>query len=84
VSELEVPDRPDIDDVSAVPTPNHGEVFTQQWVVELILDLAGYTPDRDLADLLAVEPACGGGAFLILTPSVVTAVRNRNDVVHRG
>jgi hypothetical protein len=42
----------------------HGEVFTRRWVVEAILDLVGYTPDRDLAGLLIVEPACGAGAFL--------------------
>ena len=42
----------------------HGEVFTRKWVVELILDLAGYTVERDLAELIAVEPACGTGAFL--------------------
>ena len=42
----------------------HGEVFTRRWVVETILDLAGYTSDRDLADMLIVEPACGAGAFL--------------------
>lgn len=41
-----------------------GEVFTRRWVVELILDLAGYTEDRDLGGLRAVEPACGEGAFL--------------------
>ena len=41
-----------------------GEVFTRQWVVDLILDLAGYTEDRDLGVLRAVEPACGEGAFL--------------------
>jgi hypothetical protein len=44
---------------------SHGEVFTRPWVVELILDLAGYTPDRDLALLRAIEPACGFGAFLV-------------------
>ncbi len=44
--------------------PELGEVFTRPWVVELILDLAGYTPDLDLATWLAVEPACGEGAFL--------------------
>jgi adenine-specific DNA-methyltransferase len=43
----------------------HGEVFTRRWVVELILDLAGFTADRDLATLVAVEPACGTGAFLV-------------------
>lgn len=42
----------------------HGEVFTRPWVVELILDLVGYTSDRDLAELVVVEPACGTGAFL--------------------
>ncbi len=43
---------------------SHGEVFTRRWVVDLILDLAGYTPDRDLAAMRAIEPACGAGAFL--------------------
>lgn len=42
----------------------NGEVFTRPWVVELILDLSGYTADRDLAIQQAVEPACGAGAFL--------------------
>jgi adenine-specific DNA-methyltransferase len=42
----------------------HGEIFTRGWVVNLILDLVGYTADRDLASLRAVEPACGSGAFL--------------------
>jgi len=42
----------------------NGEVFTRSWVVELILDLSGYTADRDLATQQAVEPACGAGAFL--------------------
>ena len=42
----------------------HGEVFTRRWVVELILDLAGFTADRDLGGMVAVEPACGSGAFL--------------------
>lgn len=42
----------------------NGEVFTRRWVVDLILDLCGYTADRDLARLQVVEPACGAGAFL--------------------
>lgn len=43
----------------------HGEVFTRRWVVELILDLTGYTADRDLGGMVAVEPSCGAGAFLV-------------------
>jgi hypothetical protein len=47
------------------PGADYGEVFTRRWVVELILDLVGYTPDRDLASQLLVEPSCGTGAFLV-------------------
>lgn len=47
------------------PPSEHGEVFTRRWVVELILDLAGYTVDRDLVGTRAIEPACGSGAFLV-------------------
>lgn len=47
------------------PASEHGEVFTRRWVVELILDLVGYTADRDLIGMRAIEPACGSGAFLI-------------------
>jgi len=47
------------------PGADYGEVFTRRWVVELILDLVGYTPDRDLASLVLVEPSCGTGAFLV-------------------
>ena len=46
-------------------TGEHGEVFTRRWVVDLILDLVGYTSDRDLAAGVALEPACGSGAFLV-------------------
>ena len=42
----------------------YGAVFTRRWIVELILDLAGYTSERDLAAQRAIEPACGSGAFL--------------------
>lgn len=48
----------------AAGSPDHGEVFTRRWIVELILDLAGYTADRDLAGMRLVEPSCGNGAFL--------------------
>ena len=43
----------------------HGEVFTRGWVVELILDLAGYRAVEDLGASVIVEPACGTGAFLV-------------------
>jgi hypothetical protein len=43
----------------------HGVVLTKPQVVELILDLAGYTADRDLTELRLLEPACGQGAFIL-------------------
>lgn len=42
----------------------HGVVLTKPHIVELILDLAGYTADRDLCGRPLLEPACGHGAFL--------------------
>ena len=42
-----------------------GVVYTKPWVVEFLLDLAGYHADQNLVDRLAVEPAAGEGAFLI-------------------
>lgn len=47
------------------PDGEHGEVFTRRWIVELMLDLIGYTPDADLASKVIVEPSCGYGAFLL-------------------
>lgn len=57
----------------------HGEVFTRAWVVELILDLLGYTAEKDLSDLRLVEPACGGGAFLAVVASRISASCRRHD-----
>jgi adenine-specific DNA-methyltransferase len=41
-----------------------GVVYTKRWVVELLLDLAGYTSSANLVDAVAVEPSAGDGAFL--------------------
>ncbi|WP_433536717.1 Eco57I restriction-modification methylase domain-containing protein [Micromonospora sp. CA-249363] len=67
--------------LTAIPAESveHGEVFTRRWVVDLILDLAGYTADRDLAALVAVEPACGGGAFLAAMAARVSASCRKHD-----
>lgn len=54
---------------------SRGEVFTRRWVVELMLDLVEYTPDRELADLTVVEPAVGSGAFWrVLLERLTTAL----------
>ena len=41
-----------------------GAVYTKDWVVDFVLDLAGYTADADLLSGCLVEPSCGEGAFL--------------------
>lgn len=67
-----------------VPDPgaDYGEVFTRQWVVEFILDLVGYVPERDLAAMTIVEPSCGTGAFLlpIIDRLVESCGRHGRDV----
>lgn len=47
-----------------LPPEHRGSVFTKPWVVELILDLAGYSAAANLVDAVTIEPAAGDGAFL--------------------
>lgn len=49
---------------SGVPLEAKGVVYTKPWVVNLLLDLAGYCSETNLVDAIAVEPAAGDGAFL--------------------
>ena len=51
--------------VDAGSIGEYGEVFTRRWVVDLMLDLVGYTPGADLGSKVIVEPSCGCGAFLL-------------------
>ncbi|WP_437577856.1 Eco57I restriction-modification methylase domain-containing protein [Sorangium sp. So ce887] len=57
----------------------HGVVLTKPHVVHLILDLAGYTADRDLASLSLLEPACGHGAFLVPAAERLIQSARRHD-----
>ncbi|GGN04095.1 hypothetical protein GCM10011609_49130 [Lentzea pudingi] len=66
-------------DIRSAGAIEHGEVFTRRWVAEVMLDLVGYTADRELVGLKLVEPACGAGAFLV--PAVE---RLAASVVDRG
>ena len=42
-----------------------GAVFTRREVVDFILDLAGYTPNKSLHKQRLLEPSFGGGDFLL-------------------
>ena len=65
---------------------NHGEVFTRRWVVEVLLDLTGYTTDRDLGQVHLLEPSCGSGAFLgpAVKRFIASAREHRRDLVSLG
>lgn len=68
-------------DLHNVPSDavEHGEVFTRRWVVDLILDVIGYTADKDLCNVRLVEPACGSGAFLAAVAArISTSCRTHN------
>lgn len=41
----------------------HGVVYTKRWVVDLILDIAGYV-GRKILNTRLCEPSCGEGSFL--------------------
>ena len=70
----------------ASDVPNHGEVFTRRWVVEVLLDLTGYTVDRDLAQVDLLEPSCGSGAFLgpVVERLIASARRHGRDLASLG
>jgi adenine-specific DNA-methyltransferase len=65
---------------------NYGEVFTRRWVVEVLLDLSGYSTDRDLGVLHLVEPSCGSGAFLgpVVERLIESAQRHERDFASLG
>ena len=43
----------------------HGDVSTAQEVVRYMLDLVGYTADKNLSDTIILEPSCGEGEFVV-------------------
>lgn len=63
---------------SIIPRESRGVVYTKPWVVSLLLDLAGYSPEKNLVDAIAVEPAAGEGAFLVqMAQRLIASCRKR-------
>ena len=59
-----------------------GAVFTRREVVDFILDLVGYTPDRPLHELPLLEPCFGNGDFLLAAVErLIAAWRNLAEAV---
>lgn len=64
---------------------HRGIVYTKDWIVKLVLDIAGYTTDKPLWEKVIIEPACGNGAFVreIIYRLLKTCVRdNTLDYEH--
>src|SRR5260370_33663461 len=57
----------------------NGAVYTKPWVVELILDLAGYTSESNLVERLPIEPAARNGALLPPMALRLTISRQRHN-----
>ncbi|HQX79595.1 MAG TPA: Eco57I restriction-modification methylase domain-containing protein [Steroidobacteraceae bacterium] len=58
----------------------HGLVLTKPHIVDLILDLSGYTANTDLTKQRLLEPACGHGAFLLPAIDRLAASAKRQGV----
>lgn len=43
----------------------HGDVFTKSSVVCHMLDMVGYTPDKNLSEVRVMEPSFGEGEFVV-------------------
>lgn len=57
-----------------------GKVFTRRWVVDWMLDLAGYDPAEPLFARSVVEPSCGDGAFVLPMVQRLVTSCERHDV----
>jgi len=51
-------------DFGEASAEDRGAIFTKKEVVDFILDLVGWTKDKDLSDHSLLEPSFGGGEFL--------------------
>ncbi|KPV45666.1 Eco57I restriction-modification methylase domain-containing protein [Alicyclobacillus ferrooxydans] len=60
----------------------HGAVYTNPEVVNLILDLVGYTVDKPLFTQRLLDPSAGDGAFLIQAVSrLLSSYKKRNGSI---
>jgi TaqI-like C-terminal specificity domain/Eco57I restriction-modification methylase len=61
----DLPTAAPVEGLAGSGVEGRGAVFTRREVAEFVLDLAGYTADRPLHRLRLLEPASGGGDFLL-------------------
>ena len=54
-----------VDEMASAGVEERGAVFTRREVVDFLLDLVGYTSDKELGELRILEPSFGHGDFLL-------------------
>ena len=69
-----------LNDLAAAGAEERGAIFTKREVVDFILDLLGYVPDRALYRHRILEPSFGEGDFLlIVVERLLEAWKRQND-----
>ena len=59
--------------------PNDGCIYTRKWIVDFMLDICGYTSDRDICAWKVIEPSCGTGSFMLrIIPRLLAAAKKRH------
>jgi len=76
----ECDDTPDASQVAQLDAKSRGAVFTKPSVVEFMLDLVGYTADKDLWTSGLLEPSCGSGQFLSAVTRRLVSAWRRSDL----
>ena len=57
----------------------HGVVYTPPDIVDMVLDVAGYTVGSGIVGKTVLEPSCGDGAFLrAITDRLLTECSDTN------
>lgn len=68
-----------VEAMSESGTEARGAVFTRREIVDFILDLVGYTPDKPLHTMRLLEPSFGQGDFIIpIIQRLIGAYRKEN------
>lgn len=67
-----------VEQLAAAGSEGRGAVYTRREVVDFILDLTGYTSEKDLAKFRILEPSAGEGDFLLpIVERLLEATRRR-------
>ena len=74
-----------VDQLAQAGREARGAVFARREVVDFILDLVGYTPDRRLHEHVLLEPSFGDGEFLLAaTERLLAASAKHLSQFHEG